>query len=458
MIRKLSSWAVNHRYLVLGIIFLATLIFAFEMRKIVIKTELSDLLPSSHPFIKIHEKYKEQIGGSFKIFLMLRVKEGDIYNKETLEKIVRITDELDAVPGVNHNQIYSIASRKLKKIRVTADAILTEDLMKEVQSPSSMEEFKKTVRKAPGVLGVWVSRDEKAALFTAAFIERLMDVNVIFKEVSRIIEKESDNNHAITMAGEPILMGWVNTYRNEMWWIFGLTILALFLLLYFYFRNLVGVLVPISSTVLGAIWGLGFCGMVGWNLEPLILVIPLLITARALSHSVQITERYFECYHECNDVKEACITSMASIVPPGTLGIVTDVLGILLIAVAPIPIVQKLAYLCGFWAGAIIFTSLIFCPLFISFFAPPANIPEIVDINRGGIQRVLGIVARMSYGKGAIVVLILGIIIAVFAGVGASKVEIGDVHPGSPLLWEDSNYNIAIDGINKNFFGTEEFM
>ena len=374
-----------------------------------------------------------------------------------MEKIVRITDELDAVPGVNHNQIYSIASRKLKKIKVTEDAILTENLMKEVpSSPSSMAEFKRTARMAPGVFGVWVSKDEKATLFTAAFVERLIDVDIIFREVGKIIEKESDNNHAITMAGEPILMGWVNTYRNEMWWIFGLTILALFLLLYFYFRNLVGVLVPISSTVLGAIWGLGFCGMVGWNLEPLILVIPLLITARALSHSVQITERYFECYHECNDVKEACITSMASIVPPGTLGIVTDVLGILLIAVAPIPIIQKLAYLCGFWAGAIIFTSLIFCPLVISFFAPPANIPEIVDINRGGIQRVLGLIARMSYGKGAIAVLILGIIIAVFAGVGASKVEIGDVHPGSPLLWEDSNYNIAIDGINKNFPGTEE--
>ena len=457
MIRKLSSWVVNHRYLVLGMILTMTLIFAFEMRKIVIKTELSDLLPANHPFIKIHNKYKEQIGGSFKIFLMLQVKEGDIYNKETLEKIVRITDKLDAVPGVNHNQIYSIASRKLKKTRVTADAVLTEELMKETpSSPSSMEEFKGTVRTAPGVFGVWVSKDEKAALFTAAFNERLMDVNIIFKDVSKIIEQESDKNHVISMAGEPVLMGWVNTYQKEMWWIFGITLLSLFILLYFYFRNLVGVLVPVSSTLLGAIWGLGFCGMVGWNLEPLILVIPLLITARALSHSVQITERYFECYQYSKDVKEACITSMASIVPPGTLGIVTDVLGILLIAVAPIPIVQKLAYLCGFWAGAIIFTSLIFCPLFISFFAPPANIPEIVDINRGGIQRVLGLIARMSYGKGAIVVLILGIIIAVFAGVGASKVEIGDVHPGSPILWEHSNYNRAIDGINKNFPGTEE--
>ena len=454
MVRRISSWAVEYRYLVLGIILIVTLFFALQIKNVVIKTELSDLFPLRHPFIKIHEKYKDQLGGSFKIFLMLQVKEGNIYNKETLEKIIRITDELDAIPGVNHNQVYSIASRKLKKIKVTEDAILTENLMKEV--PSSMEEFKETIRTTPGVFGVWVSRDEKSTLFTAAFIEQLMEYDIILKEVSSIIEKESDANHILYMAGEPVLMGWVNKYQGEMWWIFGATFLSLFGLLYFYFRNLVGVLVPVLSTLMGAIWGLGFCGLIGYNLDPLILVIPLLIAARALSHAVQITERYFECYQESKDVKEACIMCMSSILPPGTLGIVTDATGILFIAVAPIPIIQKLAYMCSFWAISIIFSGLIFAPLVISFFAAPANIPEIVDTERGAVQRVLGIIARMGFGRGAIYTLILGIILAVFTGVVASKVEIGDIHPGSPLLWEDSNYNIAIDQMSKNFPGTEE--
>ena len=345
MVRKISSWVVNHRYVVGGMILLITLFFAFEAKSIVVKTVLSDLLPINHPFIKIHEKYKELTGGAFKVFMMLRVKEGNIYNKETLEKIIRITEGLDAVPGVNHNQIYSIASRKLKKIKVVGDAVVADNLMKDVPfSPSYIEELKVAIRTTPGVFGVWVSKDEKSAFFTAAFIERLIDCKIIFKEVSRLVEKESDKNHAIYMAGEPILMGWVNYYQGEMWWIFGATILSLFILLYFYFRNLVGVLVPILSTLMAAMWGLGFCGMIGWSLDPLILVIPLLITARALSHTVQLTERYFECYQECKDTKEACIRSMQSILPPGILGIVTDALGILFIAVAPIPLIEPVQY------------------------------------------------------------------------------------------------------------------
>lgn len=454
MVRKISRWIMEHRYLVLGIILIVTLFFAGQMRKIVIKTELSDLYPRNHPFIKIHDKYKDQLGSPFKVFVMLKVKDGSIYNRETLEKVIRITDELDAIPGVNHNQIYSIASRKLKKIKVTEDAILTEDLMREV--PASLEEFKETVRMTPGIFGVWVSRDEKSVIFTAGFIERLMEYDVIFEKVNALIGEESDARHEIYAAGEPVLMGWVNKYQGEMWWIFGATFFSLFALLYYYFRNLPGVLVPLISTIVGAIWGLGFVGFIGYNLEPLILVIPLLITARGLSHAVQITERYFECYHEVKQVKEACIRCMSSILPPGCLGTITDALGILFIAVAPIPIVQKLAYMCGFWAISIVFTGLIFAPLVMSFFRAPRNIPEIVDTERGLVQKTLGFLSGLGYGRRAVVTLIVVIVLAVFAGIMSSKVEIGDIHPGTPLLWEDSKYNMAIDQINKNFPGTEE--
>ena len=44
------------------------------------------------------------------------------------------------------------------------------------------------------------------------------------------------------------------------------------------------------------VWGLGFTGWMGMNFDPLILVIPMIITARACSHTVQMAERFFEDY------------------------------------------------------------------------------------------------------------------------------------------------------------------
>ena len=140
------------------------------------------------------------------------------------------------------------------------------------------------------------------------------------------------------------------------------------------------------------------------------------------------------------------------------LGIVTDALGILLIAVAPVPMMQKLAYLCGFWAFSNIITGMLFTPVFISYSASwhPKNIAKIVDMEKGLTQRILGGIAKLGYGKAGIATFVVTIVLAAVTGWIASNVEIGDIHPGSPILWEDSDYNVAIDQMNKNFPGTEE--
>jgi predicted RND superfamily exporter protein len=457
MARKFSEWLVEHRYVVLGVILLGTLFFAWQLTKIKVESRFSDLLPKDHPYIKVHNEYKDQLGDPLKVFLMLRVTEGNIYNQDTLTKIKHLTDELDELPGVNHNQVYSIGSRKIKKITVTTYGIITENFMDKVpKDQEEMEGFTETVRNTNSVYGIWVSPDEKSALFMAGFIPELVNYNVLFERVREIVEGESDANHEIYVAGEPVLKGWVHHYQQEMYWIFGVTFLTLFVLLYVYFRNLVGMVVPIVSTVVGVIWGLGFCGFVGYNLEPLTLVIPLLIAARALSHSVQVTERYFECFDEIGDVKAACVESATSILPPGTLGIVTDSLGIFLIAVAPVPIVQKMAFLCGFWASSIFLTGLILTPLLISFFAPPGNIHDIVDVTKGKTQAVLRGIARLGFGTPGKVVFGVTIVLFVITGWISSKVNIGDINPGTPILWPDSDYNVAIDSINANFPGTDE--
>ena len=457
MVRRISSWIIGNRLAVLVGIFFITLFLGSQITKITIRTHFDDLLPQGHPYIQVHNKYEKQLGAPFKVYLMLKVQNGDVYNQDTLQKVKDITNQLDLIPGVDHNQIYSIGSRKVKKITVGPETIVVENLMEKVpDSTSAMEEFKETVRNARGVYGIWVSRDEKSLLFSASFVPRLLDFNLLLNKTKELQTTYADSNHEIYIAGEPLLTGWVYFYQKEMYMIFAFTLSVLMLLLYVYFRNLVGFVVPILSTVLGAIWGLGFTGLLGYDLEPLTLVIPLLIAARALSHSVQITERYFECYEEYKDVKSACIECASSILPPGILGILTDAIGILLIAVAPIPMMQKLAYVCAFWASSIILSGLVFTPVVISFFKPPKNTRDIVDTERGVTQKILGLIAWLGYGKAGMTTVVGAVLLAAATGWFASKVNIGDINPGTPILWPDSFYNVSIREINTFFPGTEE--
>ncbi|MDY6971403.1 MAG: MMPL family transporter, partial [Thermodesulfobacteriota bacterium] len=459
MVKKFAFFIMQHRLLVLGIILSVSAFFGWQCTKIRIETSFSDLLPHKHPFIKVHKKYEKQLGDPLKVYLMLQKKEGDIYNTDTLEKVTRITEKLDSLQSVNHDQVYSIASRKVKSVTVNIGMVQSVPLMDKVpQTKEELEEFRRKVRNTGAVYGVWVSPDEKSVLFTITLIADTLDYRTTFQQIDELIKSESEPGYNLYVCGEPILTGWIYNYQNEMYLIFGLTFLVLIFFLYFYFRNFVGVLVPTISSLLGAVWGLGFCGLLGYSLEPLTLVIPLLITARALSHSVQFTERFFERFNETKDKTRSCIESTVSILPPGILGIATDSIGILLIAVAPIPMLQKLSYFCSFWAASIIFSGLIFTPVFISLFPPPKNVQSIVDTKQGFIQTILGFVARLGFGKLGVANFIIVAILAAFALWVSTKVEIGDVNPGTPILWEDSEYNAAVGQINENFPGTEELF
>jgi Predicted exporters of the RND superfamily len=101
-------------------------------------------------------------------------------------------------------------------------------------------------------------------------------------------------NLQVRFIGQPLLMGWIYYYMPQMGKIFILT-LALFLaILLISYRSVAGVTAPILCGVLSSIWGLGFIGIMGYNVDPLLIVIPFLIGARSFAHGIQITARYID--------------------------------------------------------------------------------------------------------------------------------------------------------------------
>ena len=125
----------------------------------------------------------------------------------------------------------------------------------------------------------------------------------------------------------------------------SITVAALSFLLWNYFRTWPGVWVPIFSGILSGIWALGLVPLLGLNLDPLILVVPIFLSARALSHSVQSMDRYHEEYHRTHDRHTAIVESYSHLFPPAIASILNDAAGIFLVTMAPIPLIQKVARL-----------------------------------------------------------------------------------------------------------------
>ncbi|MEQ8798970.1 MAG: MMPL family transporter [Salinisphaeraceae bacterium] len=456
--KSIATFVFRHRILVTGVVAALTVFFAAGLPNVTIKTIFSDLLPVGHPFSETFRDHPN-FGNPLTVSVMVKRKDGDIYNTETLQKVWDLTRDIDLAPAVDHDQVLSITTPKARYAEATPFGIDMRPLMGDEvpQTAEDIAEFKTRVNRSPNVRGFLVSPDGSATLVQATFIEQNLDYGETFEFVQNLVEEARDENHEIHAAGQPMLTGWVYRYQFQMLLIFGVTLAALFIALFLYMRNVAGVVTPFITGVVSAIWGFGFVGWLDLAVEPLLLLVPLLLVARAFSHTVQYIERFYEILSVVKDKDKAGEIALRVMMGPGTLGIITDAAAILLIIIAPVPAMQRFALFCGFWAMILIPTSLFLAPLILSALPLPRNLNDIVDRDGGGggIHRVmakfLGGVAALTYGRKAIPT---GIVMAVFGAAAATigwQIKVGNPVEGSSLLWQDSEFNVAVRQIN-NFF------
>ncbi|MCX5740347.1 MAG: hypothetical protein NTZ61_17995, partial [Proteobacteria bacterium] len=408
---------------------------------------------------------------------------------------------------MNHDQVRSLAHSSTRAIQIEPDGSITSDvLMKKV--PETQEEADKlravVLQNPPFIYGRLVSWDEQGALVSAGFItDRLSNSQIytaVFNHVQSIKTEFEDPacaaatnpgylasmwnavrrvfvtaetkadwpegcNLQIFVSGEPIHVGWIIKHAFEIGLYVVLTTVVIFALLLAYFRRLHGVLIPFVAAIITVIWGTGFTGWTGITFDPLVLVIPMIITARAVSHTVQMAERFFEDFEvlaprfaDPNDAKmEAATIAMAELIVPGTLGIVVDVGGLLVILVTSIPQMRDLAKFGAFWVTSILFTVEILHPVMISYLPAPKEHEHFLPTIMVRAMRFVGWITthpkwKYALGVGTILIFITSTYITLMYS------KIGQVTPGSPLLWPDHPFNVATDQIAKRFGGVDSFV
>ena len=457
---RVARWVMNHRLFTALAFLVITAVFATGLPNVQLKTIFSDLLPADDPFVQVFQDHPN-FGNPLTVTVMIQRKDGDIYNTETLRKVWQFTRDIDLTPGVDHDQILSISTEKARYAEATPFGIDMRPLMGD-EVPETEEEiadFRNRVNKSPGVANFLISRDETATLINATFIEHKLDYGVAFEFVQNLVEEARDENHDVYLAGQPALTGWVYRYEKEMFSIFAVTLGGLVLFLLLYMRNIVGVVTPIVVSGVAAIWGFGLTGLVQSPIEPLLMIVPLLLVARSFSHCVQFTERYYEIYAEVPDRKKAAELTMGVMMAPSLLGMITDTAGLFIIAIAPIPAMERFALFCGFWALFLIPTGVFLISLLLSALPEPRNVAELTG--HGGkaspfmarFQAFLVWLGSLTHHRRARVTTAVLAVATVGIIYQAFQIKIGNPVEGSNLLWQDSQFNTAVRNINDNFPG-----
>ena len=457
---RLARWIIGHRAGVALFFLAVTVFFACGLPRVDIRTIFGDLLPADDPFVQTYADHPN-FGNPLTVTIMVKRTDGKkIYNYDTLQKVWDLTRNLDLIEGIDHDRLVSITTEKANYAEATAFGIEMQPLMgNHVPSdPQELKDLERKVERSPLARTFMVSKDENATLIRAAFLENALDYGKVFTAVQKLSGDAEDQHHVVRVVGQPILTGWVYKLQAQTYTIFGVTLVLLVSALIFYMRNVTGVAVPVICSFIAAIWGFGLVGWLKSPIEPLLMVVPLLLVARSFSHCIQYTERYYEVYAELRNKAKASEATLAIMLAPSVLGIMTDVIAIFVIGVAPIPAMQRFALFCGMWAVWLIPTGVMLIAILLSYLPDPKNIDSIIGgKNEKGIHKfqkdLLRNISRLAQGKTANVTTVVLGALSIGAILISFRVAVGNPVEGSNLLWADSDFNVGVRDVNNHFPG-----
>ena len=454
------GFLLRNRIVVLLLILLVTGFFCYRIRFLKVATDFFSLYPPKHPYIQLYKQYRKMFGSANVLIGAVEVKEGDIFNLNTIGKIDRITQTLLGTEGCNSLQVISLTHPKLKNVNVTTWGIQILPVMwpQFPQDEADLERIRNAVYTNEGIRGFFVSGDDKAAAIFAGFWEEGVDPVKLYTLLEELKDRESDENTNIYFTGYPALYAHIYHLAPQVYRVLAATAVLMIVLLFFYFRTWQGVLLPVISAGVSAAWGLGFASILGYNLDPLVLVIPLIITARALSHSVQTMSRYHEEYLRLGNKDQAILKAYGELVSPATLSIVTDGLGVLMISIATIPLMRNLGIFCSFWIISMFVSIPTLNPILLSFIRAPRR-ERIKQESSGRFYNGLAaLLIRPSTGRGKWFVLVLMGAILVTGAVYSTQLKVGDTEAGAALLFPHHPYNEAYRFFNQSFVGASQLV
>ena len=452
---------MDRKWLTFLIVAVPTVLLAWSIPSIEIYSRFTDLLPAKHEFVINYERMKDTFGGANLVAMSLEVVDpaADVFTTGTLRKLRYLTEQVDLIHGANHYQVASLAHPKIRRVRTDETGLIHSDPVLPRELPTAAAALKRLREEAFNndiVYGTYLSTDGRAALIVAGFDEDRLDYREIHARLQALKrEVEADGTTRLYIAGEPVLKGWIYHHAHELRHIFGVTLATMVLLLWLHFRSLSGVAVPMLGTALSAAWGLGFIGRMGFNLDPLMLVVPILISARTASHCVQMMERYFDEIRLGRDREAAVRVSMGELLVPASIAIFTDAAGLLVLAVSSIPAIAKMGYFCAVWSASNLLTVAVLVPLVMSVLPTPrlATAARAAPLPARAMHR-LGL--ALAGPRATRATLFATLLLAGWSLYHGWAPPIGDSRPGSPILFPDSEHNVAAAHIARRFAGVNQ--
>jgi predicted RND superfamily exporter protein len=318
---KLVKAILKFRWLIIIVIVLLTSYLAYQIKDIEINSDVVSALPDDDPDVVLFKRIGQDFGGN-KIGMII-LESDNVFDNTVLEDVKKVTDSISLMNGIT--SVTSITN--ILDIKNDEFGFEVGKLVDEYNLPYGDEELDKLKQRVLNndmFRGVVVSEDGTSTviLFTMA---NEADIQTVGRELIDKIDSLK-LTEKVYYAGMPMMVTAISEMiTSDLLMLLPLAFLVIAIILFFSFRSLQGVLLPLLSAAIAIVWTLGIMALTGYTMSMVTNNIPILLLAVGSAYSIHVINKINQVKE--TDSRKAIVVALTYIFIPVILAAITTIIG-----------------------------------------------------------------------------------------------------------------------------------
>ena len=399
------------------------MLFVASASRLIVDAGFNKMVPLKHPYMQVYRDYEKVFGGANRVAIALVQKDGDIFNKEYMAKLKGLTDDVFLLNGVDRPSVKSLFTPNTRFIEVIEEGFAGGNVIPATfqGTDEDLKKVRANVQKSSEI-GRTVATDFTGALVTRGAArdrpadgqapELLRGVRPSSRSCAPSTRATSTRVHIIGFAKA---IGDIRDGARGVITFFGVAFVITAALMLWFVKDLKLTLVALVVAMMPVLWLLGTLPILGFGIDPLSILVPFLIFSIGVSHAVQMTKTWEREVVAGADSLTAAKRSFAKLFIPGTLALLTNVLGFAVIMLIPIDIVRELGITASLGVAWMIVTNKMLLPILLSHLHDLASVGR----HQGGLpgkprgaRLARGLAAASSAAARRVIVAVSAVILA----------------------------------------------
>ena len=209
-------------------------------------------------------------------------------------------------------------------------------------------------------------------------VRDIYDLNLLYEEASKVIDKYSDKNLKFYIGGAPVITAlFSHMIAKDMGILMPIAIGVIFLVLLLSFRSVRGVIIPLVTVIISMIWALGSMAITGTPVTVMTSILPIVLLAVGSAYGIHLLNRYYEDAKGLKDRRKIVGLTVEHVGVAVLMAGITTFVGFMSLTTSELSMIQHFGLFSALGVAYALILTITFSPALLVYWPLPRHIKRL---------------------------------------------------------------------------------